>query len=282
MLVHRLHALRDPLNSALTLQVCSVCDLCRTLNCREAMYARVITLPTALPGSKRASCSHQMQELSFRGGYYGILFWAEIFQDHSGIDLWLPLAQGCLEELRGLTSAADQYLEAHGKNRYVLPCLPATHTSGTQKLSPHAHIRELSCRISLYAVRLGLYCRKETTTQWNTASFPTLMSSSRRDRVFPERALLEEELDAHHMRCIWAAQILTDVAVVSYVHDTCALLQMPPEGIPGLADIVQQLICAFAVVDQYLEVRFWAGHGNLLRCVLHRVHLHCACVSIVM
>lgn len=73
--------------------------------------------------------------------------------------------------------------------------------------------------------------------------------------MFPERALFEEELDAHHMRCIWAAQILTDIAVVSYMHDTCALLQMPPEGIPGLADVVQQLLCAFAVMDQYLEVR---------------------------
>lgn len=73
--------------------------------------------------------------------------------------------------------------------------------------------------------------------------------------MFPERALLEEELEAHHMRCVWSAQILTDVAVQSYMHDTCALLQMPPEGVPGLADVVQQQLSAFAVIDQYLEVR---------------------------
>eukprot|EP00892_Ulva_mutabilis_P011983 jgi/Ulvmu1/9157/UM005_0255.1 len=98
-------------------------------------------------------------------------------------------------------------------------------------------------------------CRKEASsaTQWNTASLPNLMSSSRRIRVFPERALLEEELAAHHMRCIWAAQILTDVAIESHTHDSCALLQMPPEGVPGLADVVQQLLSAFAVMDQYLE-----------------------------
>lgn len=94
---------------------------------------------------------HPLQELSFRGGYYGISFWAEIFQDHSGMDLWLPLAQGCLEELRGLTSAADQYLEAHGKNRCMRPSLPATHSSGTQS-SAYTPICEPSC---LHDVRLG-------------------------------------------------------------------------------------------------------------------------------
>eukprot|EP00892_Ulva_mutabilis_P011982 jgi/Ulvmu1/9156/UM005_0254.1 len=76
MLIHRLHGLTDPPNSALTLQ-----------------------------------------ELSVRGGYYGISFWSEIFQDHSGTELWLPLASACLRELRGLTAATDQYLEAHGKTR---------------------------------------------------------------------------------------------------------------------------------------------------------------------
>lgn len=77
------------------------------------------------------------------------------------------------------------------------------------------------------------------------------------------------------MRCIWAAQILTDIAVVSYMHDTCALLQMPPEGVPGLADIVQQLLSTFAVMDQYLEVRLIVPHPPAM-CFHMRQRFMCA------
>jgi len=111
MLVHRLHGLKDPLNSALTLQVRNV----------SHSYSETAQVTSACLAPSKSCASiltnNNVQELSIRGGYFGISFWEEIFQDHSGTDLWLPLAQSCLGELRALTAAADQYLEAHGKHR---------------------------------------------------------------------------------------------------------------------------------------------------------------------
>lgn len=83
---------------------------------------------------------------------------------------------------------------------------------------------------------------------------PKLLSANRQ-RVLPQRVVFEEQLVARHNICMWAARLLTDVAVLSHQHDTCTLLQMPPDGVPGLADVVQTLITSYAFLDKHLEVR---------------------------
>lgn len=99
-------------------------------------------------------------------------------------------------------------------------------------------------------------CRNEVQRiQWNASSLPKLLSASRQ-RALPQRVVFEEQLVARHMLCIWAARLLTDVAVLSREHDTCTLLQMPPDGVPGLADVLQTLLTAYALLDKHLEVCF--------------------------
>lgn len=66
--------------------------------------------------------------------------------------------------------------------------------------------------------------------------------------------VFEEQLVARHNLCMWAARLLTDVSVLSHEHDTCTLLQMPPDGVPGLADVVQLLLTTYALLDKHLEV----------------------------
>lgn len=78
--------------------------------------------------------------------------------------------------------------------------------------------------------------------------------SASRQKALPWRVLFEEHLIARYNLCMWAARLLTDVSLLSHEHDTCTLLQMPPDGVPGLADVVQSLMDAYSLLDKHLEV----------------------------
>lgn len=106
--------------------------------------------------------------------------------------------------------------------------------------------------------------------QWNAPSAPKLLSASRQ-RALPRRVVFEEQLVTRHHLCMWAARLLTDVSLLSHEHDTCTLLQMPPDGVPGLADVVQYLITTYALLDKHLEV----GAPSLAAC-------HCMLAAQVM
>ena len=50
-------------------------------------------------------------------------------------------------------------------------------------------------------------------------------------------------------------QILVDIGCAARHHDETGLLQMPPEGVPGLADVVHVLLYAYALLDAFVMVR---------------------------
>eukprot|EP01025_Chloroclados_australasicus_P001907 TRINITY_DN10456_c0_g1_i1.p2 TRINITY_DN10456_c0_g1~~TRINITY_DN10456_c0_g1_i1.p2 ORF type:complete len:145 (-),score=11.48 TRINITY_DN10456_c0_g1_i1:215-649(-) len=54
---------------------------------------------------------------------------------------------------------------------------------------------------------------------------------------------------------MWACDVLTEIALLSRDHDAFAVLQMPPEGTPGLKDVVQTMMDAYALLDYYLLKR---------------------------
>lgn len=70
-----------------------------------------------------------------------------------------------------------------------------------------------------------------------------------------EQAALEDFAFRNGLGCLAAVQLLTDVAVLSHEYDSSGLLQMPPEGLPGLADVVHVMLHAYALLDLFLLVR---------------------------
>lgn len=87
------------------------------------------------------------------------------------------------------------------------------------------------------------------SARWNSCAVSTLR---RLPQPLMEQLLLEDYLQNELMPCIWSASILTDIAVLSHTHDACGLLQMPPPGVPGFADVLQVLLHAYVLLDKFM------------------------------
>jgi hypothetical protein len=105
---------------------------------------------------------------------------------------------------------------------------------------------------------------KGSDVQMQAASVrPSLSSTALR-----EQRALEDYAFRKGFACLAAVQLMTDVAVLSHEHDSSSLLQMPPEGVPGLADVVHVMLHAYALLDLFLLVRCFPRfhHGTSACC----------------
>lgn len=50
-------------------------------------------------------------------------------------------------------------------------------------------------------------------------------------------------------------QVLVDIGCAARAHDQTGLLQMPPQGVPGLGDVAHVLLYAYALLDTFIMVR---------------------------
>lgn len=97
--------------------------------------------------------------------------------------------------------------------------------------------------------------RSQKPPDWNDKSREAIRAK-RAARVPREQRLLEDYAAHNGTACLRAAQLLRDVAALSLRHDTCGLLQLPPEGVPGFADVLHVLLHTYALLDHFLLVRF--------------------------
>lgn len=70
-----------------------------------------------------------------------------------------------------------------------------------------------------------------------------------------EQRVLEDHALRHGATAVHAARVLAGIAVLAREHDTCGLLQMPPQGCPGLGDVVHVMAHTYALLDGFLLVR---------------------------
>ena len=96
-------------------------------------------------------------------------------------------------------------------------------------------------------------CRKDAkAVQWNARGVASMRSLPGPSK---EQLFVEDYLQRRWQSCCWAATIVTDVASLSREHDSYGLLQMPPPGTPGFADVVQLLLQSYALLDRFMLVR---------------------------
>ena len=97
-------------------------------------------------------------------------------------------------------------------------------------------------------------CRKDTAApEWNPKAGS--LAAARRKPALPEQKALQDFALRNGAAAAAAVAALTDAALHSRAHDAYGLLQMPPSGVPGLADVVHVMLAAYALLDNFLLVR---------------------------
>ena len=105
--------------------------------------------------------------------------------------------------------------------------------------------------------------RAHKAPAWNDKSADAV-KAKRAAHAPREQRLLEDYACHNGTACLRAAQLLRDVAALSAAHDACGLLQLPPQGVPGFADVAHVLLHTYALLDHFLLVR------AALRCWVQR------------
>ena len=96
-------------------------------------------------------------------------------------------------------------------------------------------------------------CRKDNAApQWNAR--PASLAAARRKPVLLEQKVLEDCARRSGAAAARAVQVLTDAALLSHDLDTYSLLQMPPAGVPGLADVIHVMVAVYTLLDNFLLV----------------------------
>ena len=97
-------------------------------------------------------------------------------------------------------------------------------------------------------------CRQDQKSpEWNANAGKPRKSRSK--PPLKEQTLLEDYALRHGAAVTRSVQILADVATLGREHDLYGLLQMPPEGVPGLGDVAHVLLHTYALLDLFLMVR---------------------------
>ena len=118
------------------------------------------------------------------------------------------------------------------------------------------HARQLSSSACALRCKLRRVCRdsKGKGPGWN-AKGGSGGRGHKRPPGLKEQRVLEDHALRHGAAAVHAARVLAGIAVLAREHDSCGLLQMPPQACPGLGDVAHVMLHAYTLLDTFLVVR---------------------------
>jgi hypothetical protein len=205
-----------------------------------------------------------LQELAIRSSFHGIAFWRGLFLDSVGSDVWQNVATVCLAQVHGVCLCVAQYVAAVNqapKCAFSASMQSLFMRSVDMIMLYKSHAAAIAhcnnCCAQARGRRRSSYklCRQQAKgPEWNRGA-QRERKAARPRPVLKEQKLVEDYALRHGDAAVHSAHVLADVACLARQHDECGMLQMPAEGVPGLADVAHVMMYGYALLDTFLMVR---------------------------